>query len=108
MIALTEVADVWPTALVRGRLHEREGCLLIADSVAVFPFGTEWEPPLVTFQSGESVEVDSRVRMGGGEFQIDELIQEGSPLTPVSDVRDCGDRTGSQRYVWVAPAGRGR
>lgn len=105
VIALTGEAAVWPAALVKGRLAEQEGCLLIGDAVAVFPMGTGWDPPTVTFRDGEPVEVDSRVRMGGGTMDIDELTVEGSPLVPVAEVRECGRRTGADEYVWAAPRG---
>lgn len=103
VIALTEDANAWPAAIVRGRLTEQDGCLLIGDSVAIFPSGTSWDAPVVTFPDGQTVEVNSHVRMGGGGFDIAALTQKGSPIVPVSEVRECAELTGSQEYVWAAP-----
>jgi hypothetical protein len=103
VIALLERSNFWPTAIVTGHLTERQGCLLIDDAVAVFPVSTEWDPPSVRFRNGDSVEVDSRVRLGGGWFPIEGVTQEDLPLMPVSEVRECARRTGATQYVWAAP-----
>lgn len=103
VIALTEDANAWPTAIVKGRLTEQDGCLLIGDSVAIFPSGTSWDAPVVTFTDGQTAEVNSHVRMGGGSFDIAALTQNGNPVVPVSEVRKCAELTGSQEYVLAAP-----
>lgn len=103
VIALNEISEAWPSAIVSGRLTERSGCLLIGEWIAVFPLGTGWEPPLITFRDGESVRVDNRVEMGGGVMDVDGLTQAGSPIVPVAEVRDCANRTGATQYAWAAP-----
>lgn len=105
VIALLEEATYWPAAIVKGRLTERSRCLLIEDAVAVFPVGTEWTPPSVTFRSGDSVQLDSRVRMGGGWFDLEGVTQESLPIMPVADVRECARLTGVTEYVLAAPEG---
>lgn len=104
VIALTRVSEVWPEAIVRGRLTEREGCLLIGDAIAVFLLGTGWESPSVSFSSGGSVQLDSSVRLGGGTFDVDALTEEGRPIVSVEEVRRCARRTGAAHYVWAAPS----
>lgn len=104
VIALTGEAEVWPAAMVVGRLTEQEGCLLIDDAVAIFPVGTGWDPPRVTFDTGESVEVGTRVRMAGGTGDIAELADDSLPLVPFADLQACGERTGAEAYVLAAPS----
>lgn len=103
LITLTEESNAWPAAGVNGWLTERQGCLLIDDAIAVFPLGTDWTPPSVNFPNGESVLVDSRVRLGGGWFELQGVTQEDLPLMPVEEVRECSRRTGATQYVWAAP-----
>lgn len=105
VIALLEESNFWPASIVKGRLTERRGCLLIEDAVAVFPVGTKWTPPSVSFRSGDSVYVDSRVRMGGGWFDLEGVTQESLPIMPVADVRECARLTGATQYAWAAPDG---
>ena len=105
VIALLEESQFWPAAIVRGRLTQRRGCLLIEDAVAVFPVGTAWTRPYVSFSNGDSVRVDSRIRMGGGWFDIAGVTQESLPIMPVAEVRECARRTGVTRYAWASPDG---
>lgn len=105
VIALREESDFWPASIVSGRLTQRQGCLLIGNAVAVFPVGTEWTPPSVSFRNGDSVRMGSRVRMGGGWFDVEGVTQESLPIMPVADVRECARLTGATQYVWAAPDG---
>ncbi len=103
VLAMTVVAEYWPQAIVQGRLTEEAGCLLIGGSIAVFPAGTTWTSPSVTFPGGERSRVDTDVRLGGGTFDVAGLTQQGSPELPVSDVEACAESTGATEYVLVAP-----
>lgn len=105
VIALTEVAEFWPQAIVTGRLTKRGDCLFIDEVIAVFPDGTDWTPPAVTFPNGDRSRFDSRIRMGGGYFDVAGLSQKGSPTLPVSEVRACARRTGATEYALAAPIG---
>lgn len=103
VISLNSEANAWPTAEIRGALTEREGCLLIGNSVAVFPFGTKWRSPEIVFDDGTTVRVGTQVSMGGGSFNADEATLDGLPIVPVDKVKACAQRAGVTTFVWARP-----
>jgi hypothetical protein len=103
VITLNEESDSWPTALVAGRLSEHKGCLLIADNVAVFPRGTDWDAPDVVFSDGTRVAVGSQVTMGGGYFDAEAVTQDDLPIVPVAQVQACARRNAVTGFVWARP-----
>ncbi|WP_183099956.1 hypothetical protein [Nocardioides pelophilus] len=103
VISLKVESEWWPAAIVKGRMIEQDGCLLIDKAIAVFPMGTTWDAPNVLFDDGRSVKVGSRVRMGGGWAEVNELTQEGLPAVPADEVHECARRTGATLYVWARP-----
>ncbi len=103
-LTLTAESDAWPSAEIRGLLSHREGCLLIGDSVAVFPAGTVWRAPEVLFNDGTSVRVGTEVRMGGGSFDADQVTADDLPIVPVDEVKECARRTSATTFVWARPS----
>ncbi|MCW2815468.1 MAG: hypothetical protein JWN84_2923 [Nocardioides sp.] len=104
IITLNRQSDAWPAALIIGSLTEREGCLLIDDDVAVFPFGTTRDSSGIAFPDGEQVSVPSDVRMAGGQFDDLTLAQSDLPIVPMDAVRTCASATGATGFVWAMPS----
>lgn len=100
VIALNAESEIWPTAGINGTLVERAGCLFIGADVAVFPYGTTWEEPDVVFSDGTRVTVGSRVRLGGGQYEV---AAGGSSIVPMSAVKACAQRSDATYYVWAMP-----
>lgn len=68
------IEDDWngyPTALVSGKLTEKEGCLLIHGQVVFWPKGTSWvaESHAVVQVDGSKVIVGDRFTGGGGSYE---------------------------------------
>lgn len=104
VITLNDEANAWPDAQVTGTLELREGCLLIDDSVAVFPLGTTWRSSDVVFENGMVATVGAHVSMGGGWFKVADVAQDDLPIVPMDKVQACAERTGAADFVWAQPA----
>ncbi|QCW49785.1 hypothetical protein FE634_04040 [Nocardioides dongxiaopingii] len=104
VIALNSESNGWPAALISGSLVEREGCLLIGNQVAVFPFGTTRDASGTEFPDGTRVAVPSEVRMTGGHYDDLTLIQSDLPVVPMAEVKTCAGATGATGFVWAMPS----
>jgi hypothetical protein len=104
LLTLNAESGAWPAAEIRGALTEEEGCLLIGESVAVFPLGTVWRSPDVVFADGTSVRVGSEVNLGGGQFIADDVTADDLPVVPVEQVQECARRTSVTTFVWARPS----
>jgi hypothetical protein len=103
VITLNTESNAWPAGVVRGLLVELDGCLLIGDSVAVFPHDTKWKEPTVLFRDGETITVGTQVRLGGGYYEAATITQADLPIVPMDKVQACAHRAGVTQFVWARP-----
>lgn len=98
--------NVYPIAMVTGRLVERAGCLLLRDRVVFWPHGTRWDAAARTVvrADGTRVAVGRRFEGGGGVYDtatdFGDLL--GSPSAG-ERVGACVERTSARGVVVATP-----
>ena len=97
----------YPAALISGRLTQRDGCLMINDSVAFWPPGTTWDPEADEvvfgheFSPAPAARLDAQFTGGGGIFV--DVASAILDKDAEAAMRGCLARTGATSSVLVYP-----
>jgi hypothetical protein len=105
-----EEPPVRPLALIRGTLVLRDGCLVIGDSVAVWPAGTTWDESTESvtfsdeFDAYPVASVGSVWGGGGGAFPVTYEFVDFVGEDGANWINDCVDQTGATAVVFTYPS----
>lgn len=102
------IADDWnsyPAAAMSGTLKERDGCLLIGQSVVFWPRGTTWnaDSKTVVQSNGTRVAVGEKFSGGGGSYDPDTDFAGLVGSTAGEAVKACLEKTRAQEAVIATP-----
>lgn len=107
VISLGDEWNAYPLALVNGRLSLVNGCLLVGDSVAFWPYETTWDDGQQAVEFGgdfgsSSVAPVGEEFTGAGGFYSPDNIRDMESLDDQAVLR-CIRDTGAEGAVFVYP-----